>query len=174
MSQLPTREDLLRQKEIEKDALARPHLRALAIERDLLASRAQCWELVEEFVERARELAVAPQIWQSASEGGYTPRITWVEGYRLTSGSIASAPPLRYCVAERRRVRRAQHEERAVEELSLFVASSSSEAGLAVGLLEHHTKSRGGWPRIERLEHAAGVLTGLRRELETSLLALMD
>src|SRR5579859_4322543 len=106
MSQLPTRDDFMQRKQRERDELARPQLQAQAIERELLAARETCWELLAEFIARARELSVKPHTWESPQHGSNAPRIAWVEGYPLESGSIVSAPPLRYCLTERRLVRR--------------------------------------------------------------------
>ena len=174
MNQLPTRDDLLRRKAIERDELERPRLRAQAIERDLAAARTQCWELLEEFVARARELGLEPPTWQSSSHGAHTSRITWIEGYPLTTGAIVWAPPHRYGIAERRHVRRPQKQVREVDALSLFVPPAPQEPGHPPSFLEPQTASHGGWPYIDRLEHAASIVTALRGELETTLFALMD
>jgi hypothetical protein len=174
VNQLPTRDDLLRRKAIEQDKLERPRLRAQAIERDLAAARTQCWELLEEFVARARELGVEPSTWRSSSNGAHTSRITWIEGYPLSTGAIVSAPPLRYGVAERRHVRRPQQQVREVDALSLFVPSAGQESGFAPSFLEPQTAAQGSWPNIDRLEHAASIVTALRNGLETTLFALMD
>jgi hypothetical protein len=174
MDQLSSRDELLRRKANEQDELERPRLRALAIERDLAAARAQCWELLEQFTGRAHELGVEPQTWRSSPQGAHTSRIVWIEGYTLTNGAMISAPPLRYCVAERRRVRGPQEEVRVVDELSLFVPSTGQELGLAPSFLEPQTASSEGWPHIQRLEDAASILNGLRITLEKSLFALMD
>jgi len=173
MDQLPTRDDLLRRKASEQGDLERPRLRALAIERDLAAARAQCWELLDQFTGRVYELGIEFQTWRSSSLDASTSRIIWIEGYPLTNGAIVSLPPLRYCVAERRRVRRPQEEMRELNELSIFVPCAGQELGLAPSFLEPQTASSGGWPHIERLEYAASVLNALRIALEKSLFALM-
>jgi hypothetical protein len=173
MSQLPTLDDLLRRKASERAETARPYERALNAERDLAAANVRYWLLLEEFVARARELGVQPQTWR-ASHGASSARFAWIEGYPLTGGALVSSPPLRYCVTERRLVFRPQHQVHEVEELSLFVASADHEATRGAGDLEQQTASRGGWPRLDRLDRTAQTLTALERELEASLLALMD
>ena len=175
MSQLPTLDDLIRRKRLERDQIARPYQQALAREREILAARTQYWELLDEFMERVRELGLRPQICHSQSPDGSTPRITWVEGYQLTSGAVVSAPPLRYCVAERRRVLRPVPEVCEVEELSLFVVVDGyADSRLPTSALEQQTGSGKPWPRLYRLEETGVELTALRRQLEASLLALMD
>jgi hypothetical protein len=174
MSQLPTRDDLLRRKSDQRDEIARPHQRAQSAERQIQAARAQYWELLQEFVTRAQELDVRPQICDSESHDGRTPRITWVEGYPLSSGAVVSVPPLRYCLAERRRVLRPVLEECNIDELSLFLVPGGYDAlGLPLGPVEQQTATRN-WPRMDRLEETGITLTALRRQLEASLLALMD
>ncbi|HEX4519293.1 MAG TPA: hypothetical protein VH063_06890 [Gaiellaceae bacterium] len=174
MGELPTLEELLRRKAIEAEDLDRPRQRAEAAQHDLEAACAQYWGLLQEFVDRTRELSVAPRMWTPPSRDGYTPRIVWVEGYPLANGSVVSAPPLRYCNAERRKVRRPVEEVIELEELTLFLPCAESRPGSTGGAFEVHTASDGSWPRIIRLEHAATILTGLQRRLEASLLALMD
>jgi hypothetical protein len=173
MSQLPTLDDLLRRKATERDETARPHERALSAQRDLAAAHVRYWLLLEEFVARARELGVRSQTWRSPSQRGSIARFAWIEGYPLTGGAVVSAPPLRYCVTERRRVLRPQQQVHEVEELSLFVASADYEATRG-GDFEQQTASKAGWPRMDRLDRTAQTLTALERELEASLLGLMD
>ena len=149
VSQLPTRDDLLRRKALERDEAERPRLRALAIERDLAAARSECWQLLDEFVARAQELGVNPRVWEAKARPGSSPRITRVEGYPLTSGAFVSAPPLSFVVAERRLVRTPRLEVRRIEELSLFVVSPGEESRAAAAQArEHHTASQGGWPHM--------------------------
>ena len=123
---------------------------------------------------RARELSVTPRTWTPPEHDGPMPWIVWVEGYPLANGSVLTAPPLRYCNAERRKVRRPRPTIVPVEELTLFLPSAEATPGASSGSFELHTISGGDWPRIQRLEHAATIITGLQRRLETSLLALMD
>lgn len=173
MGELPTLEELLRRKALESDDLEKPRLRAEAAQRDLEAAREHYWVLLEEFVERARELSVSPRTWTAPPHDGYTPRILWIEGFPLVNGSVLTTPPLRYCNAERRKVRRAQTAVVVVEELTLFVPRVEVRAGSG-SAFELHTAALGTWPRIQRLEHASTILTSLERRLELSLLALMD
>jgi len=174
MTPLSTRDELMRRKAIERAELMRPQQQALAIERDLVAARAQCWELLGEFVARAGELGVQPRTWQSSSQRGHIPRVAWIEGYPLTNGAIVSTPPLRYCIQERRLVRRPQQEVREVEAVSLFALSTGPGSEFAADYLEPQSASHGSWPNIDRLEHAADIIQALRGTLETSLLALME
>ncbi len=174
MSELPALEELLRRKAIEAGDLERRRLRREEADRDLEAARAHYWELLDEFVERARELSVSPRTWTPPAPDGYTPWIVWIEGYPLANGSVLTAPPLRYCSAERRKVRRPRPTVVPVEELTLFVPSEQTRPGTASGGFDLHTVSGGEWPRIQRLEHAATIITGVQRRLEASLLALMD
>ncbi len=174
MSGLPTFEELLRRKANEADDLERPRLRREAAQRDLEAACAHYWELLDEFVVRARELSVSPRMWTPPARDGYTPWVVWIEGYPLVNGSVLTAPPLRYCNQERRKVRRPRPSIVPVEELTLFLPSAETKAGGPSGGFELHTASGGEWPRILRLEHAATIITGLERRLEASLLALMD
>jgi hypothetical protein len=170
---LPTREDLLQRKALEREEIERPRRRALAEERDLALACARYWSLLEEFVTRAREVGVEPCRRDTPAHGGHIPRLSWVEGYVLTSGDVVAAPPARYCVAERRHVLRPREEVHEVEELTLFSVSIRYESGLGADL-EKHTASQGNWPAIDRLDRAAAVLTALERQLEASLLDLMD
>ncbi len=174
MTQLSTRDELMRRKAIEREELMRPQQRALALERDLEAARAQCWELLGEFATRAEELGVQPRTWQSSSRRGHTPRVAWIEGYPLANGTIVSVPPLRYCIQERRLVRRPQQDVREVEAVSLFALSTGPGSEPAADYLEPQSASHGRWPNIDRLEHAADIIHALQGTLETSLLALMD
>jgi hypothetical protein len=173
MGELPTLEELLRRKAIEADDLERPRLLAETARREIEAARAHYWELLVEFVDRIRELSVAPRMWTPPSRDSYTPRIVWIEGYPLVNGSVISAPPLRYCSAERRKVRRPQEEVTPVEELTLFVPCAETRPGSA-GAFELHTASSVTWPDIARVAHASAILTALQKRLEASLLALMD
>ena len=175
MSELPTRDDLLHRKALEAEKDARRREWALYEERELVAARIRYWEMVEEFVDRARELGLQPQLQHSPLYRGSTPWITWVEGYPLTGGAVVSAPPMRYGTAERRRVLRPQPQVHEVEEISLFVVSTGNEAGLGAGLVEEMTASQGTcWPPIDRLDNAASALLALERKLVASLLVLMD
>jgi hypothetical protein len=174
MSELPTLDELLRRKAIETDGFERSRLRAEAARRDLEAAHDQYWVLLEEFAERVRELAVPPQMWTPDDGDGYTPRIMWIEGFPLVNGSVLTPPPLRYCSAERRKVRRPQATILPVDELTLFVPLAETRAGRKNGVLERHTPSTGTWPRIQRLEHASTILSSLQRRLEMSLLTLID
>jgi hypothetical protein len=173
MADLPTPEELLHRKAIELDDLERPRRRAEAAQRDLEAAREQYWGLLEVFVDRTRELGVSPRTLTPASPDAYTPRIVWIEGFPLANGSVVSTPPLRYCTAERRRVRRPEQVVFPLEELTLFVPRAELRPGQGGPAFELHTASDGTWPRIQRLEHASTILTALRRRLETSLLELM-
>jgi hypothetical protein len=174
MTQLSTRDELMRRKAIEREELMRPQLQALALERDLVAARAQCWELLGEFVRRAGELGVQPQTWQASSRRGPIPRVAWIEGYPLANGAIVSVPPLRYCIQERRLVGRPQQEVREVDAVSLFALSTGPGSEFAADYLEPQSACLGSWPNIDRLEHAANIINALQGTLETSLLALMD
>ncbi len=174
MAELPTTDELLRRKAIELDELDRPRRRAEANEQHLAAARAQYWKLLEEFVDRARQLGVEPVTWTPRAKSAHTPRIMWIEGYPLANDSIVSAPPLEYCKAERRRVRRPVPEVVSVDELCLFVPRAEARPGTPGVLFDQQTVSAGTWPDIARLEHASSILTALERRLESSLLALMD
>ena len=174
MSTLPTREDLLRRKAIERDELDRPNRWAAFEQRELAEARARYWTLLEEFVARAQELGLRPVQRESPLRGHPAERIAWVEGYPLTGGHIVSAPPCRYCSEERRRVLRPETQVREVDELTMFVLSTGDGTGLGAGLVEQHGVSRGSRPAVSRLDQTAALLTALQRELEASLLALMD
>jgi hypothetical protein len=174
MTQLSTRDELVRRKAIEQEDLMRPQQQALALERDLVAARAQCWELLGEFVKRAGELGVQPRTWQSSSRRGHIRRVAWIEGYPLANGAIVSVPPLRYCIQERRLVRGPRQEVRELEAVSLFARSTGPGSESAADYLEPQSASRGSWPNIHRLEHAADIIHALQGTLETSLLALMN
>ncbi len=174
MAELPTTDELLRRKAIELDELDRPRRRAEETEQHLVAARAQYWKLLEEFVDRARQLGVEPVTWTPPARSPHAPRIMWIEGYPLANDSVVSAPPLRYCKAERRRVRRPVPEIVPITELCLFVPRVESRPGTSGVLFDQQTVSGGTWPEIVRLEHASSILTALERRLETSLLALMD
>jgi hypothetical protein len=172
MSLLPSQDDLLRRKAMEHAELARHRQRKDDEERGLEEACARYWELLEEFVVRAGELGLQPARHQSASHKGSTSPIEWVEGHRLRSGSIVAAPPLRYCVRERRHLVRARAQIRELEAISLFVVTT--DPGLAAGLSEPKTESSGGWPTVHRWDRAVSLLFALEAELEASLLALMD
>jgi len=172
VSQLPSRDDLMRRREVEQGDIDRPRMLAETAERVRTDGVATCWELLEEFVGRVQELGIEPRRWEPETSGPYTPRITWAEGYPLTNGSVVSVPPMRYCAAERRAVRKPRLEVHEVEELSHF-AMSGDPALAAVGFVEHSTRTSGPWPRIDRAEYAAVMTRALRSELENSLFVLM-
>ena len=172
MSPLPSRDDLLQRKAIEDAEIGRRREWALEEERGLKAACARYWELLEEFIVRARELGLQPRTHEPEATRGSASRIDWVEGYRLRSGSVVAAPPLRYCVKERRLVARPRAQILDVDVISLFVVTT--DAGLAAGLSEPKTASSEDWPPIQRWDRAASILCALEAELEASLLALMD
>jgi hypothetical protein len=172
MSRLPTQDEILRTRDLAQADLDGRRARALAWEGELVEAGRECWEMIGDFVTRARELGVKPSTWQSSEHAGQASRIVWVEGYALTNGAIASAPPLRYCVAVPRHLRRPQLVVFELEELALFTVPVGDESGAAAAVREHQTVSRGSWPRIARLEHMYGFQHAFRGELETSLLAL--
>lgn len=162
---LPTRDDLLSRKQEERAESDRPRERAKYEERELMVARTKYWELIGEFVDRLRELNIPAQRQAPVAGAGW---IVWVEGYSLTGGAIASAPPLRYCTSERRLLAR-QKQVQEVDELSLFVVAAGD-----AGQTAQQTASKGNWPPVYRLDRTAAALTALERELEASLLALMD
>jgi hypothetical protein len=168
MSPLPTQEVLRQLKARETRELERQHERVLMEQRGLEESIARYWELLGEFVDRAEELGILPETYESRRN----KRVDWVEGYQLRSGSIVSAPPLRYCLRERRLLAGVSSEVFEVEEISIFVATT--DAGLATMLSEPKTASLGGWPAFERWDRAVNILIALEAELEASLLELMD
>jgi hypothetical protein len=172
MSLLPSQDDLLQRKAREHAEIARHRQRREDEERGLAEACARYWELLEEFVVRAGEIGVEPRRHQSVSHKGSTSPIEWVEGYRLRSGAIVAAPPLRYCLRERRRIVRPRAKVREVEAVMLFVVTT--DPGLAAGLSEPKTESAGGWPAVERWDRAVSLLFALEAELEASLLELMD
>lgn len=172
MSLLPSQDDLLQRKALEHAELERHRQRKDDEVRGLAEACARYWELLEEFVVRAGELGVQPLKHQSASHKGSTSPIEWVEGYRLRSGAVVAAPPLRYCVRERRRLVRPRARIQKVEAISLFVVTT--DPGLAAGLSEPKSESRGGWPTVQRWDRAVSLLFALEAELEASLLELMD
>ena len=174
MSSLPTRDDLLRRREHERSADERRRQRTLAIERDLVAARRECWELVTDFVTRAGELGIEPRIWRASGRSPHTAKISWIAGYPLTNGAVVSAPPHRYCISERRTVFRPGKLEREIDEISYFTVPAGCVPEDAADVLEQHTPTNGEWPRIAKLEHASTILDALRKELELSLFALMD
>ena len=170
MSPLPTREQLRQLKAVEHAELERQRARQAAEQRGLEESCARYWELLGDFVGRAGELGVEPRRHAPTTHG--RARIEWVEGFLLRSGSIVTAPPLQYCVRERRLVSGHRAYVRPVEELSLFVLSV--DAGLATGLSEPKTASGGSWPPFSRWDRAANILLALEAELKAALLELMD
>jgi hypothetical protein len=172
MSPLSSQEDLLQRKAAEHAEVARRRQREADEINGLAESCARYWELLEEFVIRAGEVGVQPRRHQLVSARGSASRIEWVDGFRLTSGSVVASPPLEYCVQERRRLSRPKTHTHQVEEISFFVFSI--DAGLSAGLSEPKTPSSEGWPPIERWDRAANVLLALEAELEASLLVLMD
>jgi hypothetical protein len=170
MSPLPSGEQLRQRKAVEHAELERQRARQAAERRGLEECCARYWELLGDFVGRAAELGVEPRRHEPTTHG--RSRIAWVEGFLLRSGSIVTAPPLQYCVRERRLVSGHRVYVRPVEELSLFVLSV--DAGLATGLSEPKTASGGEWPPFRRWDRAANILLALEAELEATLLELMD
>jgi hypothetical protein len=171
MSHRPTWDELLQSTALEREKIVRPYQRAVAAEREITAARTEYWELLEEFVARARELDVQPQICELPSAGNHSANVSWIEGYPLSGGAVVSAPPLRYGTATRRRVFRPAPEVRELEELSLFVADHDGP-GSGTDPLEQHTPSAN-WPFLGSLDETGTTLTALRHELEASLLTLM-
>ena len=100
MSPLPSGEQLRQRKMIENAEIERQRARQAAEQRGLEESCARYWELLGDFVGRAGELGVEPRRHEPTTHG--RARIEWVEGFLLRSGSIVTAPPLQYCVRERR------------------------------------------------------------------------
>jgi hypothetical protein len=172
MSPLPSREQLRQRKMIEHAELERRQRRQLEERRGLEESLARYWELLAEFVVRARELGAAPQVHQSGAHRRDHARIDWVEGFRLRGGSIVASKGMRYAVRERRLVAGPRTEVHGIEELSLFVLAT--DAGLATGLSDPKTESSGNWPPVKRWDRAATLLLALEAELEATLLELMD
>jgi len=170
MSPLRSGEQLRQLKAIETAELERQRARQAAEQRGLEESCTRYWELLGDFVCRAGELGVEPRRHEPTTHG--RARIEWVEGFLLRSGSIVTAPPLRYCVRERRLVSGHRAYVRPVEELSLFVLSV--DAGLATGLSDPKTASAGNWPPFRRWDRAANILLALEAELEATLLDLME
>jgi hypothetical protein len=171
MSPLPSQDELLRRKEVENAEIRRAHERAENERQGLQAALDRYWALLGEFIERARGLGLEPGTHLPPEHSGSSSRIEWVEGYRLRSGSIVTAPPSRYAVKERRRVARSRTSIFDVEEVSLFVVST--EPGLAQGLSDPKTRSGEGWPPVTRWDRAANLLLAVEAELEASLLELM-
>jgi hypothetical protein len=174
MRHLATPGDLLRQKELERKELERPRERARVAEREIAAARLRYWELLEEFVAAAHELKIEPRRCDSPVYPWFVQRVSWVEGYRLTSGAVVSAPPLEFCTVERRRMVGGGRQVHEVAELSLFVVATEIEPGAGIGPIEQQTRTGGTWPLLFRLDKTNECLTALRRELEASLLILMD
>jgi hypothetical protein len=170
MSPLPSQEELRRRKAVEQVELERSRKWEAAEKRGLEESCVRYWELLEEFVARARELGIRPQT--HASDAHVGGRIAWVEGFRLRSGSVVTAPPLTYCVRERRRVAGARTDVRAIEEVSVLVVMT--DAGLSTGLSEPKTASSRKWPPFKRWDRAANILIAVEAELEATLLELME
>ena len=171
MSPLPSREVLRQRKLLEDAELARRGERRAMEQRGLEESIARYWELLGEFIDRTDELGIAPDTYTRTSKR-VNSRVEWVEGFRLRGGSIVTAPPLRYCLRERRFLGGPSTEVFEVDELSIFVAAT--DTGLAIGLDGPKSPSRGGWPPFERWERAVNILLALEAELEASLLDLMD
>lgn len=172
MSTLPTRDEFERRKTDELDELSRPGLRALQSEHDLADACTEYWQLLADFVVRARDLGVRPIHCEIASHG--RPQwITWVEGYPLRGGAVVSAPPLCFATRDRRLVVLPSERVNAVLELSLFVAAIATGAERSPPLVTQQTESGGSWPPIHRLDRAAEILRAHERELAASLLELM-
>jgi hypothetical protein len=172
MSPLPSREVLRQRKAKEHAEIERYRQRVLMEQRGLEESIARYWELLGEFLDRAEELGIPPETYESSVNKRANTRLGWVEGYRLRSGSIVSAPPSRYSLLERRLLSAPSTEVLEVTEISIFVAET--DPGLATGLSEPRTASQGGWPPFERWDRAVNILLALEAELEASLLELMD
>jgi hypothetical protein len=171
MSPLPSQEEFLRRKAVEDAEIIRQRERVLEEERGLEEALARYWRLLQEFVDRARELGLHPDTHTATSYAGAGPRVEWVEGFRLTGGSIVTAPPLRYSLQERRFLGGHRSDVHELEELSLFVLAT--DAGLTAYLSEPRTASQGGWPPVTRWDRAANLLLALEAELEASMLELM-
>jgi hypothetical protein len=172
MSPLSSREVLRQRKALEHAELERRRERVIMEQHGLAESIARYWELLGEFVDRAEELGIRPEQHESSLNKRVNTRVDWVEGFRLRSGAIVTAPPLRYCIRERRFFTGPNTGVHQVEELSIFVATT--DAGLATGLSEPKTASQGGWPPFTRWDRAVNVLLALEAELEASLLELME
>jgi hypothetical protein len=86
MSPLPSQEELRRRKAVEDAELTRRRERQAEKRQGLADAIARYWELLGEFVVRAGELGIQPRRHASKS------RVQWVEGYRLRSGSVVTAP----------------------------------------------------------------------------------
>jgi hypothetical protein len=172
MSPLPSQEQLRQRKMIEHAELVRRQEREDEERRGLAEALARYWELLGEFVVRAGELGIQPGTYEPSVHRRSETRVDWVEGFRLRSGSILSAPPLRYSLRERRLVHGPRIQERVVEEVSLFVLTT--DAGLTTALSEPKTRSGGNWPPVRRWDRACNVLLALEAELEATLLELMD
>ena len=170
MSPLPTREELRQRKAVEHAELVRQLDREAEERQGLEDAIARYWELLGEFVGRARELGIDPEAHAAVSQRRSESRVAWVEGYRLRSGSIVTSPPLRYCLRESRLVGPSRLEAHDVTEVSLFVPTG---AGLSAGLDGPETASSGGWPPVQRWDRACNILLALEAELEASLLELM-
>jgi hypothetical protein len=173
MSQLPSREDFLRRKAEERQEIERPLRRAAEEERALAAARTSYWRLLEEFVHRTQELAVAHQTRLAPAQGSTRGQVAWVEGYPLTSGAVVSAPPLRFATRRGGLLLR-QTQVHEIEELSLFVVMDGRRAEDGPLRIDRQIASEGSWPPVHRLDKTAEALTALKRELEASLLLLME
>jgi len=172
MSPLPSQEELRRRKAVEAAELRRRRESEIRERRGLEEACASYWALLEDFLVRATELGVRPRTHEQGAHTRAPARVQWVEGFRLRGGSIVSAPPLRYCVRERRMLVLPREEVHEIEEITLFVLST--DAGLTPCLSEPKTPSRGAWPPLERWDRAANLLNALKAELEVTLLELMD
>jgi hypothetical protein len=172
MRPLPSQWELRERKALERAELQRREERLLQERRGLEEAIARYWELLGEFVVRAGELGIRPATHTASPHRGGSSRIDWVEGYQLTSGSIVSTPPLRYCLSERRLIHPARIDVLNVEELSLFVFST--DVGLAASLSGPKTALDDEWPPVKRWDRMASILIALEAELEASLLRLMD
>lgn len=172
MSPLPSQEELRRLKALETAELDRRREWEVRERRGLEEAHASYWGMLEDFVVRAGELGIEPRTHEPPGQTKGAARLVWVDGFRLRSGSIVSAPSSRYCVRERRLVFLPREEVHEVEEIALFVLST--EPGLTSVLSEPQMASQGAWPPLQRWDRAANVLNALAAELEATLLEFMD
>ena len=172
MNSLSSSDDLLQRKAQEREQRETPRRRAEVAEHYRVEARRECWDLLEQFVTRVRELGIEPRRWESPSSP-ITPRVLWIVGYPLTNGAFVTAPPLQYCIAERRKLLRPRHDVRTADELTLFTSPLVDHAE-AARLLVLQTADSDAWPYIDRVEHAHPIVHGVRTTLEKSLIALLD
>src|ERR1700760_4160972 len=125
MSPLPSREILRQRKLLENAELARRAKRMAMEQRGLEESIARYWELLSEFVDRAEELGIAPHTHRRANKR-VNSRVEWVEGFWPRGGSIGAAPPLRYCLRERRFLVARSTGVFEVNEVAIFVAATDT------------------------------------------------